>query len=208
MRRRSSWDDEGQASPSWQPQHSRAAATVPIGLASSMLTLALGAFLAGMFCAPTMTASVDAVARVVPERVRGEAMGWHGSFLTTGGALGGPIAGWAIDSHGFAGGFAAVAGSEPSSAWPGCSSSVDGGRSAPAACDGRPREWGRVPFAGFGGRSPDCYSGYYQPYVWCSPGVIRENHTTNGAQEGLRSPPSVLLREAGSWSWFVQGSPR
>ncbi|WP_370563189.1 hypothetical protein [Dermacoccus sp. PAMC28757] len=161
-----------------------------------------------MFCAPTMTASVDAVARVVPERVRGEAMGWHGSFLTTGGALGGPIAGWAIDSHGFAGGFAAVAGLEPSSAWPGCSSSVDGGRSAPAACDGRPREWGRVPFAGFGGRSPDCYSGYYQPYVWCSPGVIRENHTTNGAQEGLRSPPSVLLREAGSWSWFVQGSPR
>lgn len=75
-----------------------------------MLTLALGAFLAGMFCAPTMTASVDAVARVVPERVRGEAMGWHGSFLTTGGALGGPIAGWAIDSHGFAGGFAAVGG--------------------------------------------------------------------------------------------------
>lgn len=56
-----------------------------------MLTLALGAFLAGMFCAPTMTASVDAVARVVPKRVRGEAMGWHGSFLTTGGALGGPI---------------------------------------------------------------------------------------------------------------------
>ncbi|MBE7371221.1 MFS transporter [Dermacoccus barathri] len=87
-----------------------AAATVPIGLASSMLTLALGAFLAGMFCAPTMTASVDAVARVVPERVRGEAMGWHGSFLTTGGALGGPIAGWAIDRHGFAGGFAAVGG--------------------------------------------------------------------------------------------------
>lgn len=110
MRRRSSWDDEGQASPSWQPQHSWAAATVPIGLASSMLTLALGAFLAGMFCAPTMTASVDAVARVVPERVRGEAMGWHGSFLTTGGALGGPIAGWAIDRHGFAGGFAAVGG--------------------------------------------------------------------------------------------------
>ncbi|WP_346030574.1 MFS transporter [Dermacoccus barathri] len=79
-------------------------------LASSMLTPGLGAFLAGMFCAPTMTASVDAVARVVPERVRGEAMGWRGSFLTTGGALGGPIAGWAIDSHGFAGGFAAVGG--------------------------------------------------------------------------------------------------
>lgn len=85
-----------------------AATTVPIGLASGMTALAVWGFVAGLFCAPTMTASVDAVARVVPERVRGEAMGWHGSFLTMGGALGGPIAGMFIDRYGFAGGFASV----------------------------------------------------------------------------------------------------
>lgn len=57
-----------------------------------------------------MTASVDAVARVVPERMRGEAMGWHGNFLTVDGALVSPTAGWAIDRQGFAVRFAAVGG--------------------------------------------------------------------------------------------------
>lgn len=85
-----------------------AATTIPIGLATGMTSLCVGGFIAGIFCAPTMTASVDAVSRVVPEGVRGEAMGWHGSFLTTGGALGGPIAGVSIDRFGFAGGFASV----------------------------------------------------------------------------------------------------
>ena len=39
----------------------------------------------------------------------GEAMGWHGSFLTTGGALGAPIAGLAIDRGGSPAGFVTVA---------------------------------------------------------------------------------------------------
>lgn len=82
--------------------------TAPIGLAHGVLGLCVWGFVAGLFCAPTMTASVDALTRVVPERVRGEAMGWHGSFLTLGGALGGPLAGVFIDRHGFAGGFASV----------------------------------------------------------------------------------------------------
>lgn len=85
-----------------------AVTTIPLGLASSMWVLALLSFVAGLFCAPTMTASVDALSRVVPEEVRGEAMGWHGSFLTMGGALGGPLAGWFIDAYGFGAGFAAV----------------------------------------------------------------------------------------------------
>lgn len=82
--------------------------TAPIGFAHGVLGLCVWGFVAGLFCAPTMTASVDALTRVVPERVRGEAMGWHGSFLTLGGALGGPLAGVFIDRHGFAGGFASV----------------------------------------------------------------------------------------------------
>ena len=36
-------------------------------------------------------------------------MGWHGSFMTTGGALGAPIAGMAIDARGAGAGFVAVA---------------------------------------------------------------------------------------------------
>ena len=65
--------------------------------------LAAFGFLAGLLCAPTITASVDQASRLVPAAVRGEAMGWHGSFLTTGGALGAPIAGVAIDRGGAAG---------------------------------------------------------------------------------------------------------
>ncbi|HLY34794.1 MAG TPA: MFS transporter, partial [Jatrophihabitantaceae bacterium] len=38
-------------------------------------------------------------------RVRGEALGWHGSALTAGGAIGAPIAGFAIDRVGWQGGF-------------------------------------------------------------------------------------------------------
>ena len=36
-------------------------------------------------------------------------MGWHGSFLTTGGAIGAPIAGIAIDRGGPPAGFVVVA---------------------------------------------------------------------------------------------------
>jgi predicted MFS family arabinose efflux permease len=59
-------------------------------------------------CAPTITATVDQASRAVPESVRGEAMGWHGSAMTTGSALGAPLAGVAIDGWGYPGGFVAV----------------------------------------------------------------------------------------------------
>jgi predicted MFS family arabinose efflux permease len=48
------------------------------------------------------------VSRLVPAAARGEAMGWHGSALTAGLALGAPIAGAAIDAGSPAWGFAAV----------------------------------------------------------------------------------------------------
>ncbi len=74
-----------------------AVVTFPMALATSPWGLALLGFVAGLLCAPTITATIDQASRIVPAAVRGEAMGWHGSFLTTGGALGAPIAGVAID---------------------------------------------------------------------------------------------------------------
>ena len=83
-------------------------ATIPIAFAPSVWPLAVLAFLAGLLCAPTITATVDQISRVVPEAARGEAMGWHGSSMTAGSALGAPIAGLAIDQWGWRGGFVSV----------------------------------------------------------------------------------------------------
>jgi MFS family permease len=79
--------------------------TLPMILAPDAITFALLLFVAGLFCAPTITATVDALSRAVPERVRGEALGWHGSALTAGTAAGAPLAGIAIDHSGWHGGF-------------------------------------------------------------------------------------------------------
>jgi MFS family permease len=83
--------------------------TVPMAFASDPLSLALLSFVAGLFCAPTITATIDQVSRVVPARARGEAMGWHGSFMTAGMAVGAPAAGFAIDHRGWEAGFVTVA---------------------------------------------------------------------------------------------------
>lgn len=82
--------------------------TLPAALAHDPLTLGLLCVLAGLLCGPTITATVDELSRTVPERARGEAMGWHGSAMTAGSALGSPIAGVSIDQSGFGGGFLAV----------------------------------------------------------------------------------------------------
>lgn len=82
------------------------AGTLPVILAREPITIAVLLFVAGLFCAPTITATVDALSRAVPERARGEALGWHGSAMTAGGALGAPVAGVAIDQLGWHGGFA------------------------------------------------------------------------------------------------------
>jgi len=83
-------------------------ATIPIALAPSAWPLALLGFVAGLLCAPTITATVDQLSRVVPDAARGEAMGWHGSSMTAGSALGAPVAGLAIDHWGWEGGFVVV----------------------------------------------------------------------------------------------------
>jgi predicted MFS family arabinose efflux permease len=64
----------------------------------------------GALCAPTITASADAVSRMTPAAARGEAMGLHNSALTVGVALGGPLAGLAADTLSPPWGFAAVGG--------------------------------------------------------------------------------------------------
>lgn len=84
--------------------------TVPMALAGSPWSLSALALVAGLLCAPTITATVDQVSRLVPSEIRGEAIGWHGSFLTAGGSLGAPLAGVAIDHVGVGAGFVAVAG--------------------------------------------------------------------------------------------------
>jgi len=65
---------------------------------------------AGALCAPTITASADAVSRLTPSSARGEAMGLHNSALTTGVALGSPLAGLVMDTWSPAWGFVAVGG--------------------------------------------------------------------------------------------------
>ncbi len=83
--------------------------TAPMALAAGAPSLAVLSFVAGLLCAPTITATVDQVSRVVPLSARGEAMGWHGSFMTAGMALGAPAAGVAIDRWGWGAGFTMVA---------------------------------------------------------------------------------------------------
>ncbi|TDC80367.1 MFS transporter, partial [Micromonospora sp. KC606] len=73
--------------------------TIPVGLGGGhwwLLCLALVP--AGALCAPTLAATADAVSRLAPANVRGEAMGLYGSAVTVGMALGAPLAGAVIDA--------------------------------------------------------------------------------------------------------------
>jgi MFS family permease len=85
-----------------------AAFTIPMGFAHDTWTLALVAILPGLLCAPVLSSASEKVAELVDEARRGEAMGWYGSALTAGVALGSPLAGVFIDQVGPSGGFVAV----------------------------------------------------------------------------------------------------
>lgn len=82
-----------------------AASTMLVALTEERLAFTVLLFVSGLFCAPTITATIDDLSRAVPARVRGEAMGWHGSALTLGGAIGAPLVGAAIDHGGWQSGF-------------------------------------------------------------------------------------------------------
>ncbi|MCU1515478.1 MAG: transporter [Pseudarthrobacter sp.] len=85
-----------------------AALTIPMGFAQDTWTLAFVSLLPGLLCAPVLSSASEKVADLVVEDRRGEAMGWYGSALTAGVALGAPLAGIFIDGTGPSGGFVAV----------------------------------------------------------------------------------------------------
>jgi predicted MFS family arabinose efflux permease len=84
------------------------ALTVPMAFARDTWTLGLLSVLPGLLCAPVLSAASEKVAELVEERRRGEAMGWYGSAITGGVALGAPLAGVFIDGVGPSAGFVAV----------------------------------------------------------------------------------------------------
>lgn len=86
-----------------------ALATAPLAFARSLPVLAVLAFVAGLFCGPSVTASIDSAARRAPADRQGEAMGWHGAALTAGGTLGPLLAGVIIDSASWQDAFIALA---------------------------------------------------------------------------------------------------
>jgi MFS family permease len=85
-----------------------ATTTIPIALAVGVPSFAVLVTVSGFLCAPTITATVEQLSRLVPERFRGEMMGWHGSAMTAGSAIGAPVAGFAIDHGGWQWGFIVV----------------------------------------------------------------------------------------------------
>jgi MFS family permease len=82
--------------------------TLPVGLAGNWWALSLVLIPAGLLCAPMLAGTADEVSRLVPAQARGEAMGLQNSALTTGVAIGAPLAGGVIDGTGPAWGFVAV----------------------------------------------------------------------------------------------------
>lgn len=82
--------------------------TIPMGFATNAWTLGLLSILPGMLCAPVLTSSAEHIADLVEERRRGEAMGWYGSSMTLGSAMGAPFAGAMIDSIGPWAGFVII----------------------------------------------------------------------------------------------------
>ena len=82
--------------------------TIPAGLAHDWRWLCVAGCGTGLLAAPTLSALSDAVSRLAPASVRGEATGLQSSALGAGFALGVPIVGGAIDTSGPAGGFAAA----------------------------------------------------------------------------------------------------
>lgn len=81
--------------------------TLPAGLARDWRWLCVAAVGAGLLTAPTLTTMADAMSRLAPVGVRGEATGLLSTALSAGFALGSPLAGLAIDHAEPGAGFAA-----------------------------------------------------------------------------------------------------
>ena len=82
------------------------ALTIPVAWTTSLPAFAGLLLVGGALVAPSITATVDTLSRVVPSTAMGEAMGWHGTAFTVGIAAGAPVGGFVIDHFGWAAGFA------------------------------------------------------------------------------------------------------
>jgi MFS family permease len=82
--------------------------TILAGLAHDWHWLCVAVIGAGILTAPALSTVADAVSRLAPASVRGEAAGLQSSAMSAGVALGSPIAGVAIGLSAPAGGFAAA----------------------------------------------------------------------------------------------------
>ncbi|MEV6591762.1 MFS transporter [Streptomyces acidicola] len=82
--------------------------TIPAGLADDWPWLCVAVVGTGCLTAPTLSAVADAVSRLAPASVRGEATGLQSSAQSAGFALGSPIVGVTVDASVPAGGFAAA----------------------------------------------------------------------------------------------------
>jgi MFS family permease len=94
--------------PSWLLLGLLGLVTIPAGLAHDWRWLCLAAVGAGLLTAPTLSTLADAVSRLAPASVRGEATGVQSAAHSAGLALGSLIGGLAIDVSGPGGGFATV----------------------------------------------------------------------------------------------------
>ena len=74
-----------------------AALTVPVALAGQWWQLALLAVPTGVFCAPLISSTAEALTLVTPASVRGQVMGVHACALTIGNAVGAPLVGLIVD---------------------------------------------------------------------------------------------------------------
>jgi MFS family permease len=95
-------------------------ATVPAGLAHDWPWLCAAVVGAGLLTAPTLSTVADAVSRLAPASVRGEATGLQSSALSAGFALGPPLVGVAIDVSVPGAGFAAAGLAGVAAALTGC----------------------------------------------------------------------------------------
>lgn len=85
-------------------------ALIPAAFAPDMFWLGILLVLSGFFIAPLMTSASERLTESVAERHRGEAMGWYGSAMTAGTALGTPLVGVVIDAAGPSAAIVALAG--------------------------------------------------------------------------------------------------
>lgn len=89
-----------------------AVATLPLVVVDGLWPLALASIPSGLLTAPTLAAASSRLSLLVAEERRGEAMGFYGSAMTAGAAMGAPLAGVFIDAIAPSAGylFAAVVG--------------------------------------------------------------------------------------------------